>query len=426
MHFHRRIADEEFKKWCSDDKFLIMGPGQEIPRHEKILYIIVRDLMPNSEFLKKYGHLIKRLRIYCEGINKTEPFIYNEISENCSENLQEIEFYDLEGDEPHKFQKQFEKIERVQFKNGTIGHKSWNATKAFKENFSNVRQMEFSHKLTAINDRDIINQHYPNLEHFEASYNDDGKIFNESNIMNALKLNKKHLKTMKLWGKLSPGMLKFDSEEFPDLEKLSIKGVPQSVFTYPSRYIFKQLNEFEMSTKYDGSGFPFRFHFESLTKITLDLPNLPDPWIDDFAPKNRQIHYLSLSVKPTMVCDSTVSKMKRTLPNLKYFEIDYASNLASSTIIDLLKDGHLNELLFSNLNGITYGGLKSNAKQIKSLGWNVQFFSEIFGAKFERITGILKAANFFVNNFKLGSDLVGRMKTKILILNFNIVSSFFF
>lgn len=395
-----------------------MGPGKEIPRHEKILYVIVRDLMPHSEFLKKYGHLVKRLRIYCEGINKTEPFIYNEISENCSENLQEIEFYDLDGDELNKFHKQFAKIDRVQFKNGTIrstGFGGQSTAKAFRKNFSNVRQMEFSHKLTAINDRDIINQHYPNLEHFEASYNDDGKIFNESNIKNALKLNKKHLKMMKLRGKLSPGMLKFDSEEFPDLENLSIKDVPQCVFTYPSRYIFKQLNEFEMSTKYDGSGFPFRFHFESLKKVTLDLPNLPDLWIDDFAPKNKQIHYLSLSVKPTMVRDSTVSKMKRTLPNLKYFEIDYASNLASLTIIDLLKDEHLNELLFSNLNEITYGGLKSNAKQINSLGWNVQFFSKIFGAKFERITGILKAAYFCVNNFKLCSDLMGRMKTKMLI-----------
>lgn len=228
--FHPDLPVEEFKKWHSDDKFVIMGPNQEIPRHARILYVVIQDFMPNIEFLKKYGSQVKRLRIYCKSVNTTQNSVYAAISDNCSQNLSEIEFYDLEGDEINRFAKKFAIIERVQFKSGTIGQ---NVAESFKKNFSNVHKLEFSHTLTAINDRHIISEEYCNLKSFEAPYKENGTIFNESDIERALNLNKKHLRSIKLWGKLTPALLSFISDQFPQLKRLSLEKTPERVISNP-------------------------------------------------------------------------------------------------------------------------------------------------------------------------------------------------
>lgn len=231
--FHSDLPDADFEKWCSDDKFLILGRDEQIPSYERTLYVVVRDIMPNSVFLKKYGRLVENLRIYCKGVNQNEPSIYGEISDNCS-NLKDIEFYDLEGNEVNRFNsmKMFDKIERVQFKSGQIGQ---NIAHPFKMLFKNVEKLEFSHELTAILDRDIIKTEYQQMKRFEASVDTNGKGFNESDIKNALELNKSHLQQITLWGELSPMFLRFISEEFSQLWKLSMESVPECVITAPPK-----------------------------------------------------------------------------------------------------------------------------------------------------------------------------------------------
>ncbi|XP_055304801.1 uncharacterized protein LOC129569704 [Sitodiplosis mosellana] len=361
-----------------------MGPDQEILRHEKILYVLVHDLMPNIEFLKKYGTQIEHLRIYCKSVNKVQPSIYAVISENCSQNLKEIEFYDLEGDEINLFTKEFPVIERIQFKSGKIGQ---NVVDAFKRNFSNVQKLEFSHTLTTINDRRIINGYYNNLKSFEASYDESGTIFDESDIERALYMNKDHLQKIILWGVLSPTFLRFISDKFPQLKKMSIKKVPERVIAHPPNgrlYAFKQLHQFEMSSVFTARGLNCPFDFGHLQKVILDLRFLPDSWIDDFLVKNPQINHLSLSITPNGINDSMISKIKKALPNLRYLEIDNASNVCSTTIMKLLEDKNLNDLLFSHFNSFAYSLLRSESEKIKALGWSVKLFSKFYGAKFER------------------------------------------
>lgn len=230
MDFNCFLPLEEFKKRFSDDKFLFMGPYEEIPRHEKILYVIVQDIMPNIEFLKKYGSQMENLRIYCKSVNRIQPSIYAVISENCSENLKEIEFYDLEGDEINSFTKEFTKIERVQFKSGKIGQK---VAEAFRKNFSKFHTLEFNDKLTVIDDRGIINGEYRNLKDFKATYDENGSIFNESDIKRALNLNKEHLRHITLWGELTPALLSAICDIFPQLERLSLGKVSERVMADP-------------------------------------------------------------------------------------------------------------------------------------------------------------------------------------------------
>lgn len=231
--FRLDLPDADFEKWCSDDKFLILGRHENIPSYERTLYVVVRDIMPNSVFLKRYGRHVENLRIYCKGVNQNEPSIYGEISDNCS-NLKDIEFYDLEGNEMNSFNstKMFDKIERVQFKSGQIGQ---NTAHPFKTLFKNVEQLEFSHELTAIHDQDIIKTEYQRLKRFEVSYDTNGQGFNESDIKNALEMNKYHLQWITLWGELSPMFLRFISEAFPQLWNLSMKSVPERVITAPPK-----------------------------------------------------------------------------------------------------------------------------------------------------------------------------------------------
>lgn len=223
------MAEKVFsKKWSSDDKFLLMGSTQKIPPHEKMLYVIVQDSMPNIKFLKKFGSYVKYLRIYCKSVNKEEPSIYTVISENCWQNLKEIEFYDLESDEINRFTEKFTVIERVQFKSGIINE---NVANAFKRNFSHVQRLEFCETLTAINGWSIINKNYYNLKELKVCYDKSIGIFNGSDVRQALNMNQEHLQYLTLWGESTPELLSFISGTFPQLTQLSLEGVPERLLT---------------------------------------------------------------------------------------------------------------------------------------------------------------------------------------------------
>ncbi|XP_055304815.1 uncharacterized protein LOC129569711 [Sitodiplosis mosellana] len=336
------LVAETVKKWHLDDKFLFMGPDQEIPPHEKLLYTIVQDLMPNIKFLKNYGTQIQHLRIYCRSVNEIQPSIYAAISENCWWNLKEIEFYDLEGDEINSFTKEFPVIERVQFKSGRIGQ---NVAEAFKRNFSNVQTLEFSSTLTAINDPSIIKTNFQNLRELKVCFDKNGAIFNEPDIRQSLNMNQEHLQNITLWGESTSALLSFISDRFSHLKQLSLEGVSKpamtGTFSYGRPYVFKQLQEFEITTVHDMR---FPFDFGQLQKITMDLFILPDSWHQEFLMKNGQVRHLSLSVKPTMISDQIVPKIRKVLPQLRFLEIEFASNLKCSTIMDLINDIHLKEI----------------------------------------------------------------------------------
>lgn len=157
-------------------------------------------------------------------------------------------------------------------------------------------------------------------------------------------------------------------------------------FSFSGRsYTFKRLHEFKISTFITVHDIRFPFDFGRLEKITMDLSILPNSWIPEFLTKNEQVHHLSLSIKPTMISDQIIPKIKMALPNLRFFEIEFASNLKSSTIMELIKDKELKELLFSDLNIEIYSELKNNFNDTKTLNWNAIFFSKISGIYFERL-----------------------------------------
>lgn len=131
----------------------------------------------------------------------------------------------------------------------------------------------------------------------------------------------------------------------------------------------------------------FPFNFGRLQKVTLSLSFLPDSWVDSFLATNQRIQHLSLSVQPTMITDRMVPKIEHALSELKFLEIDFASNLQTATILQLLQHKHLKDLLLSHLNSDVYSALKENSQQIDALGWNVVVFSKFKGAKFERNKG---------------------------------------
>lgn len=166
-------------------------------------------------------------------------------------------------------------------------------------------------------------------------------------------------------------------------------------FSFSDRpYTFKHLHEFKISTFITVHDIHFPFDFGRLQKITMDLSILPNSWIPDFLTKNERVHHLSLSVKPTMISDQIIPKIKMALPNLHFFEIEFASNLKSSTIMELINDKQLKKLLFSDLNNEIYSKLKNIFNDTKILNWNAMFFPKISGVYFER----LREGNFFQNS----------------------------
>lgn len=141
-----------------------------------------------------------------------------------------------------------------------------------------------------------------------------------------------------------------------------------------------------MSSVFNSDEGRMPFEFGNLRRIKLDLRALPDSWIDGFIAKNQQLEYLSLNIKSDNACfDENVLKMKKTLPNLRSLELIGASTLKLDTIIDLLRNSDLVELLMSGLNTATYDALKVQ-DEIKKMAWRLTLFSKFTGAKFERHT----------------------------------------
>lgn len=155
-----------------------------------------------------------------------------------------------------------------------------------------------------------------------------------------------------------------------------------------------------MSTICENLDLSCPFDFGHLQKIILDLPFLPDSWIDDFIAKNQQVHYLSLRITSIGISNGMVLKIKKALPNLRYFEIGNALNVWSPTITELLlENNRLSDLMFCNFGEITYLTLRNYSKKINALGWSLMLFPKFNGAKFERNKGTFVHLKKKLNNW---------------------------
>lgn len=226
--FHHLFPTECFDEHRANIKYIITGTNTDIPQHERMIHVVVRDHMTNVEFLKKYGRYVQYMRIHCKGINKYEPTVYQEINDHCP-NLKEIEFYDMEGQEFNKFNRNFAKIESVRFKSGIIGE---NTALAFKRHFSNVAKLEFvSHVF--VRDTNVINGQLHNLKEIDVHL---GWLqFHESDIQKTLQLNKDHLRRLTLRGEVTPMLMRFVNDTIPQLEQLSLSTWTGSSFIQSKR-----------------------------------------------------------------------------------------------------------------------------------------------------------------------------------------------
>lgn len=206
--------------------------------------IRVKGIRTCLKFLRCFGHLLTKVTFHIIE-QKNRPYIAEYLNEYCGETLNKIVFETgISGD---YIKSPFLNVQNVRFTGNCLL-----STKKLRFNdwFPKMWSLDFMGLKTELNDRECIEDHFPNLEHLAIGTSQN---FSEENILNAIQLNP-NLKKVRLHWDWSENLMRKLSERLEKLECLEIDCFVEDATNFEGDPIhFKNVKELKMSLlrKYD-------------------------------------------------------------------------------------------------------------------------------------------------------------------------------
>lgn len=310
------LASDVFRRRFGQKPLKIAGDSPGSGFTDFKYELMITDLPLLQKIFRSFGGSIEKMEIDLENIRKTHhKSLLEDVNIFCYKSLIELKVHKCHGNLFSRWNKPFEKLEKVQLfgELDTLQSK----TLQINELFPVVRHFD---GFVKIGDLQSIDRHLEHLEHLSLTFTAE-----EPHFVSLLKKNPQ-IKSIQTYMN-SETTLRLVSKHLPQLEKIDFNLFPDS------EAHFENVKEAKIISRAIVS--PAKISLESLQKLdlTMDKCQLPDIWLD-FIANMKELRNFKLNMG--FFTNAQLSKLT-DMRSLTEVNIECAQDVSVEAIVRFLQ-----------------------------------------------------------------------------------------